>query len=432
MLEFTDRQGGKEDWMRRVAVTGLGVISPVGNTVEEFWNSLKAGKVGIGELDRFDTTDYKVKVAAEVHDFDPMDTMDFKEAKRMELFSQYAVAAAAEAIAQAGLDLEKEDRCRIGVSVGCGIGGLQLMEQAHTKLTAKGPGRVPPLLIPMMITNMAAGNVALHFGLKGKCTNVVTACATGTHAIGDAYRAVQCGDVDVMVAGGTEAAITPLGIAGFMGLTALSTSTDPLRASLPFDKNRSGFVMGEGAGIVVLESMEHAQARGAHILAEIAGYGATCDAYHITSPCEDGDGAARAMLLAIQEAGLTINDVQYINAHGTGTHHNDLFETRAIKRAFGEAAYGLNVNSTKSMTGHMLGAAGAAEFIVCVKSVMEDYIHPTAGFESAEEEMDLNYTKEGVSREVTAAISNSLGFGGHNGSLLVKKYTGGKHEAEFK
>ncbi len=410
--------------MRRVVVTGLGVISPVGNTVEEFWNSLRAGKVGIGELDRFDTSNYKVKVAAEVHDFDPESCMDFKEAKRMELFSQYAVAASSEAIAHAGLDLEKEDRCRIGVSVGCGIGGLQLMEQAHTKLTTKGPGRVPPLLIPMMITNMAAGNVALHFGLKGKCTNVVTACATGTHAIGDAYRSIQCGDADVMVTGGTEAAITPLGIAGFMGLTALSTSTDPLRASLPFDKNRSGFVMGEGAGIVVLESMEHAQARGAHILAEISGYGATCDAYHITSPCEDGDGAARAMLLAIQEAGLTVNDVQYINAHGTGTHHNDLFETRAIKRAFGDAAYGLNVNSTKSMTGHMLGAAGAAEFIVCVKSVMEDYIHPTAGFESAEEEMDLNYTKEGVSREVTAAISNSLGFGGHNGSLLVKKFAG--------
>ncbi len=408
--------------MRRVVVTGLGVISPVGNTAEEFWDSLRAGKVGIGELDRFDTTDYKVKVAAEVRDFDPESCMNFKEAKRMELFSQYAVAAASEAVGQAGLDLEKEDRCRIGVSVGCGIGGLQLMEQAHAKLTARGPGRVPPLLIPMMITNMAAGNVALHFGLKGKCTNVVTACATGTHAIGDAYRSIQCGDADVMVAGGTEAAITPLGIAGFSALTALSTSTDPLRASLPFDRNRSGFVMGEGAGIVVLESMEHAQARGAHILAEISGYGATCDAYHITSPCEDGDGAARAMLLAIREAGLTVNDVQYINAHGTGTHHNDLFETRGIKKAFGDAAYGLNVNSTKSMTGHMLGAAGAVEFIVCVKSVMEDYIHPTAGFESAEEEMDLNYTKEGVSRKVTAALSNSLGFGGHNGSLLVKKY----------
>ncbi len=408
--------------MKRVVVTGMGVISPVGNSVPEFWNSLKEKKVGIGELTRFDTSAYKVKLAAQVKDFDPLLTMDYKEAKRMELFSQYAVAASSEAIADSGLDLEREDATRIGVSVGCGIGSLQIMEQAHARLTEKGPNRTPPLLVPMMITNMAAGNVAIHFGLKGKCTNVVTACATGTHAIGDAYRAIQCGDVDVMVAGGTEAAISPLGVCGFMGLTALSTSTDPLRASLPFDKNRSGFVMGEGAGVVVLESLEHAQQRGAEILAEVGGYGATCDAYHITSPEENGDGAARAMCLAMKEAELSASEVQYINAHGTGTHHNDLFETRAIKRAFGEDAYALNVNSTKSMTGHMLGAAGAAEFIVCVKSVMEDYIHATAGFEEAEDEMDLNYTKEAVSRTVTAAISNSLGFGGHNGSLLVKKY----------
>lgn len=408
--------------MKRVVVTGMGVISPVGNSVPEFWNSLKEKKVGIGELTRFDTSAYKVKLAAQVKDFDPLLTMDYKEAKRMELFSQYAVAASSEAIADSGLDLEREDVTRIGVSVGCGIGSLQIMEQAHARLMEKGPNRIPPLLVPMMITNMAAGNVAIHFGLKGKCTNVVTACATGTHAIGDAYRAIQCGDADVMVAGGTEAAISPLGVCGFMGLTALSTSTDPLRASLPFDKNRGGFVMGEGAGVVVLESLEHARQRGAEILAEVGGYGATCDAYHITSPEENGDGAARAMCLAMKEAGLSASGVQYINAHGTGTHHNDLFETRAIKRAFGEDAYALNVNSTKSMTGHMLGAAGAAEFIVCVKSVMEDYIHATAGFEEAEDEMDLNYTKEAVSRTVTAAISNSLGFGGHNGSLLVKKY----------
>lgn len=408
--------------MRRVVVTGMGIISPIGNTVDTFWESLKQKKVGIGELTRFDTSDYKVKVAAQVNDFDPLTVMDFKEAKRMELFSQYAVAASAEAIRESGLDLENEDVTRIGVSVGCGIGSLQVMEEAHKKLLEKGPKRIPPLLVPLMITNMAAGNVAIHFGLKGKCTNVVTACATGTHSIGEAFRAIQCGDADVMVAGGTEAAICPLGIGGFSALTALSTSTDPLRASLPFDKDRSGFVMGEGAGVVVLESLEHALERGAKILAEVGGYGATCDAYHITSPAEDGEGAARAMKLAMEEAGLGTSEVQYINAHGTGTHHNDLFETRAIKLAFGEDAYKLNVNSTKSMTGHMLGAAGAAEFIVCVKSVMEDYIHATAGFEEAEEEMDLNYTKEAVNRTVTAAISNSLGFGGHNGSLLVRKY----------
>lgn len=408
--------------MRRVVVTGMGVISPIGNDVETFWNSLKEKKTGIGELTRFDTSDYKVKLAAQVKDFSAKDYMDFKEAKRMELFSQYAVAASVQAMENAGLNLEEEDCTRIGVSVGCGIGSLQIMEQAHKRLLEKGPGRIPPLLVPLMITNMAAGNVAIHFGLKGKCTNVVTACATGTHAIGDAYRAIQCGDADVMVAGGTEAAISPLGISGFGALTALTTSADPARASIPFDKDRSGFVMGEGAGVVILESLEHAQQRGAAILAEVGGYGATCDAYHITSPCEDGEGAARAMELAMKEADLTTKDVQYINAHGTSTHHNDLFETRAIKKAFGEDAYHLNVNSTKSMTGHMLGAAGAVEFIVCVKSVMEDYIHATAGFEAAEGEMDLDYTKEAVHRTVTAAISNSLGFGGHNGSLLVKKY----------
>ena len=408
--------------MKRVVVKGMGIVSPIGNTIDEFWGNLKAKKVGIGPLTRFDCDDYKVKLAAEIKDFEPEKYMDRKEARRMELFSQYAVAASAQAIEHAGLNLEQEDSTRIGVSVGCGIGSLQIMEEAHTRLTTKGPNRVPTLMVPLMITNMAAGNVAIHFGLKGKCTNVVTACATGTHAIGDAYRAIQCGAADVMVAGGTEAAICPLGISGFSALTALTTSTDPARASIPFDKNRSGFVMGEGAGVVVLESLEHACARGANILAEVGGYGATCDAYHIPSPQEDGEGAARAMTLAMREAGLGTKDVQYINAHGTSTHHNDLFETRAIKKVFGDDAYNLNINSTKSMTGHMLGAAGTAEFIVCVKSVMENYIHATAGFEEAEGEMDLNYTKESVEREVNAAISNSLGFGGHNGSLLVKKF----------
>lgn len=408
--------------MRRVVVTGMGIISPIGNTVEEFWYSLREKRVGIGEIDRFDTSDYRVKLAAQVRDFDAEKYMEYKEAKRMGLFSQYAVAACQEAMEDAGLRMDEEDRTRFGVSVGCGIGSLQVMEQAHEKIMTKGLGRIPPLMVPLMITNMAAGNVAIHFGLQGKCVNVVTACATGTHSIGEAFRAIQCGDAEVMAAGGTEAAICPLGIGGFAALTALSTSTDPLRASLPFDKSRSGFVMGEGAAVVILESLEHAKSRGARILAEVSGYGATCDAYHITSPREDGEGAARAMSLAMAEAGLSPEDVQYINAHGTGTHHNDLFETRAIKRAFGETAYRLNINSTKSMTGHMLGAAGAAEFIVCVKSIMENYIHATAGFEEAETEMDLDYTKEAVSRPVTAALTNSLGFGGHNGSLLVKKF----------
>ena len=406
--------------MRRVVVTGMGAITPIGNTVDEMWKSLKAGRVGIGTLDRFDVSEYPVKLAAQVKGFDPLKTMEYKEAKRMELFCQYAVAAAAEAVADAGLDLEKEERTRIGVSVGCGIGGLQILEQAHTRLVEKGPKRVPPLLVPLMISNMAAGNIAIHFGLKGKCIDVVTACATGTHSIGEAFRGIQCADMDVCVAGGTEAAITPVGISGFAALTALSSAEDPLRASLPFDKDRSGFVMGEGAGVVILEEYEHARARGARILAEVGGYGATCDAYHITSPAEDGEGAARAMTLAMEEAGLHPEQVQYINAHGTGTHHNDLFETRAIRKAFGKDAYNLNVNSTKSMTGHMLGAAGAVEFIVCVKTIQEGYIHATAGFREAETEMDLNYTPTGECREVRAAISNSLGFGGHNGSLLVK------------
>ena len=407
---------------KRVVVTGMGVISPIGNTVKEFWQSLKEKRVGIGEITHYDASEDKVKLAAEVKNFDPKNYMDPKSARRMELFSQYAVAAAGEAIGNAGLNLEKEDRTRIGVSVGCGIGSLQIMEQVLEKRYTKGFKKMPPLFVPLMITNMAAGNVAIHFGLEGTCVNVVTACATGTHSIGEAFRAIQWGDADVMIAGGTEAAICPTGIGGFHALTAVSTSQDPLHASMPFDRNRSGFVMGEGAGVVVLESLEHAEARGAKILAEVGGFGSTCDAYHITSPKEDGSGAARAMLLAAEEAGLTGKDIQYVNAHGTGTHHNDLFETRAIKKAFGDDAYQMNVNSTKSMTGHMLGAAGAVEFIACVKTVMEDYIHATAGFEEAEEEMDLNYTKEGVSREVTAAISNSLGFGGHNGSLLVKKY----------
>lgn len=410
--------------MKRVVVTGMGVISPLGNDIDTYWNNIKNQTVAIKELTRFDTSDYKVKLAAQIDDFDSKEYMDPKTARRMDLFCQYAIAAAGQAIKDSGLDLEKEDVTRIGVSVGSGIGSLQVLEAEHVKLLNKGPARVAPLLVPMMISNMAAGHVSIVYGLKGKSLNVVTACATGTHSIGEAYRTIQWGDADVMVAGGTEASITPLGIAGFGALTALSTATDPKRASIPFDKERSGFIMGEGAGVVVLESLEHAKARGANILAEVVGYGATSDAFHITSPAEDGEGAARAMLLTVSEAGIKPEEVDYINAHGTSTHHNDLFETIAVKKAFGAHAYNLNISSTKSMTGHLLGAAGAVEFITCVKSVMDNYIHATAGYQVPDEALDLNYTKEPVEREVNYAISNSLGFGGHNGSIMIKKYRG--------
>lgn len=407
---------------KRVVVTGMGVVSPIGNSVDVFWNHLMEGYCGIKPTTAFDTTDYKWKLSAQDDDFDPLQYMDRKSARRMERFSQFAVAAASQAIAESGLDLTTEDLTRIGVSVGSGIGSLDAAERECKKIFEGRPGRISPLFVPVMISNMAAGNVAIQFGLKGKCTNVVTACATGTHSIGEAMRYIQWGDADVMVCGGTEATITPLGIGGFGALTALTTSEDPARASIPFDKERSGFVMGEGAGVLVLESYEHAMNRGAKILAEIAGYGATCDAFHITSPAEDGEGAARAMCLAMEEAGLKPEDIDYVNAHGTSTHHNDLFETIAIKRAFGEHAYKLHVNSTKSMTGHMLGAAGAVECIVCVKSVMEDRIHPTAGYRVRDEELDLDYTPEAVETKVRAAISNSLGFGGHNGTLLIRKW----------
>ena len=409
--------------MRRVVVTGMGAITPIGNSVDEFWQGIKAGKVGIDEITKFDTTDYSVKLAAEVKDFVAKERMEFKAAKRMSPFSQYAVCAAKEALEQSGLDLTKEDPYKVGVSVGSGIGGMKDMEEENKKLLERGPGRIKPLLVPMMITNMAAGNVAIAFGAKGKCINVVTACATGTHSIGEAYRSIQCGEADVMIAGGTESSITPLGVAGFTSLTALTKTTDKTQASIPFDKKRSGFVMGEGAGIVVLEELEHALNRGANILAEVVGYGATCDAYHITSPAEDGSGAAKAMELAIKEAGAKPEDVDYINAHGTSTHHNDLFETRAIYYALGDAAENVVVNSTKSMIGHLLGAAGAVEFVVCVKSILDNFIHQTVGTKNVDPECGLNYAVGApVEKEVNCVISNSLGFGGHNVSLLVKRF----------
>lgn len=407
----------------RVVVTGLGAITPIGNDVASFWQGLKDKKVGIAPITYFDTTDYKAKLAGEVKDFDPKKYMDPKAARRMEPFSQYAVAAAGEAIAQAGLDMEKEDPFRVGTSIGSGIGSLQAMEREHKKMLEKGLNRVNPLLVPMMISNMAVGNVAMHYGLKGKSINVVTACATGTNSIGEAFRSIQYGEADVMVAGGTESAITPLGMAGFAALTALSTNDDPETASRPFDKDRDGFVMGEGAGIVVLESLEHAQKRGAKILAEVVGYGGSNDAFHITSPAEDGSGAAYAMEMALKDAGIAPEKIDYINAHGTSTHHNDLFETMAVKKALGDHAYKVKINSTKSMIGHLLGAAGGVEFIACVKSIEDGFVHATAGLKEAGEGCDLDYTMgEGVPMDIHYALTNSLGFGGVNASLVIKKF----------
>lgn len=407
---------------RRVVVTGLGAVTPIGNNVDDFWTSVKAGKIGFDHITKFDTTDYKCHIAAELKDFNPQDFMDRKAAKRMEPFSQYAVAAAKQAIDDSGLDIEKEDPYMVGCAIGSGIGSLQAMERETQKLYEKGPNRVNPLLVPLMICNMAAGNVSIQFGLKGKSINDVTACATGTNTIGEAYRSIQYGEADVMVAGGTEGSVCPIGIAGFTALTALSTVDDPTKCSLPFDKNRSGFVMGEGAGVVILEELEHAKARGAKIYAEVVGYGCSSDAYHITSPQEDGAGAARAMTNAMSDAGVTPADVKYINAHGTGTHHNDLFETRAIKLAFGDEAANLKINSTKSMIGHLLGAAGAIEFITCVKEIQDGFIHKTVGYETPDEEIDLNYCKDSYEEPVEYALSNSLGFGGHNASILLKAY----------
>ena len=416
-------QGRRSRMKRRVVVTGLGAVTPIGNTVEQFWSGIKEGKVGIGEITRFDTADYKVKLAAEVKDFNPKDYMDAKAAKRMEPFAQYAVAAAKEAYEDSGLDIEKEDPFRAGVIVGSGIGSLETVEREYTKIQTKGPGKVHPLMVPLMISNMAAGNISIQLGFRGKCTDVVTACASGTNSIGDAFRAIQYDDADIMIAGGCESCICPTGVAGFTGLTALSTSQDPKRASIPFDKARDGFVLGEGAGVVVLEELEHAKARGAKIYAEVVGYGATGDAYHITSPAEDGSGAAKAMSLAIEEGGISPSEVDYINAHGTSTHHNDLFETRAIHLVLGDAAKDVVINSTKSMIGHLLGAAGGVEFIVCAKSIQDGFIHQTMGTENVDAECDLDYAVGApVKKDLNYVLTNSLGFGGHNATVIVKKF----------
>ena len=409
----------------RVVITGMGAVTPLGNDVNNFWNNVKEGTCGIDVIKSFDVTDFKCKLGAEVKDFDVTVALDKREARKMDKYCQYAMVAADEAIKDSGLDLDAIDSERLGVVVGSGIGGLGTVEQEHKKLMEKGPNRVSPFLIPMIIGNMAAGNISIKYGAKGMCTSVVTACATGTNAIGDAFHMIQDGRADIIIAGGAEGSITPLALAGFTSLTALSNSNDPLRASIPFDKERDGFIMGEGAGIVILESLEHANKRNAKIYAEVKGYGSTCDAYHITSPSPDGEGAARAIVMALKDGNVKPEEVSYINAHGTSTPYNDKFETVAIKAAFGEYAYKIPISSTKSMTGHLLGAAGAIEAIVCVKALEEGFIPATIGYKVPDEDCDLDYVPNiGRKQQIKYAMSNSLGFGGHNATILLEKWDG--------
>ena len=406
---------------RRVVVTGLGAITPIGNTVEEFWKGIKEGKCGIDKITKFDTSDYKVKIAAEVKGYNEDEFFDKRTAKRMDLFSQYAIVAAREAIKDAEITAENTDMTRIATIISTGIGGLGTIEKENRNLVEKGPERVSPMYIPMSIVNMAAGNVAIDLGLKGESFCVVTACASGTHSIGEAYRMIKHGYQDAAVAGGTEASITPTGIAGFSNIKALTQAEDVTRASIPFDKERSGFVMGEGAGVLVLEEYEHAKKRNAKIYAEVVGYGATSDAYHITSPSPDGEGAARAMKNAMKEAKINPEQVTYINAHGTSTHLNDLGETLAVKLAFGEAANKVMMSSTKGNTGHLLGAAGGVEAVACVKAIEDSFVPPTIGYRVPDEECDLDVVpNKGRNQKVAYAMSNSLGFGGHNSSILFK------------
>ena len=414
---------GEVKMNNRVVITGLGVVSPIGNDIDTYWENLKTGVCGIKVLpEDLQLEGCGVKVAGTVTDFSLDKYVDKREAKRLARFSQFAIYASKEALIHAGIDMEKEEASRVGVIIGSGIGALDVIEQEAIKLHEKGAKRVSPLFVPMAIANMAAGNVSIHTGAKGICSTVVTACASGTQSIGEAFRVLKNGINDVMIAGGTEACITPLGIAGFNALTALSTKEDPMRASIPFDKERDGFVLGEGAGIVIMETLEHAKKRGAHILAEIVGYGATGDAHHITLPAPGGEGGARAMQEAIHEAGITPSDIDYINAHGTSTHYNDLYETMAIKTVFGEDTK-VAISSTKSMTGHLLGGAGAIEAIAIIKAVQDDFIPPTIGYKEADEECDLDYVpNKGREKKVTYALSNSLGFGGHNGTIIVKKW----------
>lgn len=409
----------------RVVITGIGVISPIGTGKDAFWQALLEGKNGIGKITRFDAADYGAQIAGEVKDFDPKDYIDRKEARRMDRYAQFAVAATGMALKDAALDLDKEDHERIGTYIGAGIGGIETMHSQYEKFFDKGPRHISPFFIPMMIANMAAGQVSITYKLHGPSSCVVTACATGSNCIGDAFRVLQHGKADVMVAGGTEASISQAAVAGFCAMKALCTdhNDDPAHASRPFDANRSGFVMGEGAGIVVLETLEHAQKRGAHIYAEIAGYGANSDAYHITSPAPHGEFQAKCMQLALDDAGMKADEVDYVNAHGTSTHMNDAGETEAIKTVWGDAAKNVSVSSIKSMTGHLLGAAGGVECIATALAVENDMLPPTINYETQDEGLDLDYVpNKAKAKTVRAAISNSFGFGGHNACLLLKKF----------
>lgn len=408
---------------RRVVITGMGVVSPIGTGLKLFWENVKKGKCGISKIENFDTTDYTVKLAAEIKDFDPKEYMDKKEAKRQDRYCQFAVAASELAIKDSGLDIESINSEKFGVIIGSAVGGIQTIETELQKLREKGPDKVSTFFIPMMLPNIASGIVAIKHKAKGVNFSTVTACASGSNAIGESLRKIQDGTCDVMIAGGAEAAITPGSIAGFAALTALSTSTDENRASIPFDKEREGFVMGEGAGILILEEYEHAIIRGAKIYAEVVGYGSTCDAYHITSPDPSADGSSKSMLNAIEDAGIIPDQIGYINAHGTSTYYNDKLETLAIKRVFKENAINIPISSTKSMTAHMLGAAGAVEAIICVKSLEDSYIPATINYAVADPECDLDYVPNvGREKEYEYAISTSLGFGGHNASLVIKKF----------
>lgn len=412
--------------MKRVVITGVGVITPVGIGKETFWNSIKSGKSGVGPIESFDVSEYNTRIAAEVKDFDPSEYIDKKEARRMDRFVKFAVCAAKMALADAGIDIEKEDATRVGTFIGSGIGGISTFEEQYKVLLEKGPGRISPFFIPMMISNMAVGQVAIATGAKGPNLTTVSACASGSDAVGQAFYSVSRGDADIIITGGSEATISPTALAGFCSMKALSTKNDtPEKASTPFSADRDGFVMGEGAGIMIVEELEHAKARGAHIIAELIGYGSTNDAHHITAPAPGGEGGARCMTAALKCAGIKPEDVDYINAHGTSTHYNDLFETQAIKTAFGDHAYKLAVSSTKSMTGHLLGAAGGVEAIITALALEEGFIPPTINLDNPDPECDLDYVPNvGRKADIKYAVSNSLGFGGHNACIALKKYEG--------
>lgn len=408
--------------MNRVVVTGMGVISPIGNHLEDFTHSLRHTVVGIGSLTKVVVEDCPIKVAAEVKNYNPEADITKKDIRRMDLFSQYALSATAQAVRHSGLDMEQINKKRLGVMIGTGIGGMETFENEIVAMHEKGGLRIAPLFVPMMIGNIASGNVAIAYGAKGICTNVVTACASATNAIGEAFRNIKHGYSDVIITGGTEASITRGAVAGFNALKALTRAEDPLRASIPFDQERSGFVIGEGSGVLILESYQHATARGANILAEIVGYGTTCDAFHMTAPSPTGEGAATAMTLAMEEADIAPSAVGYINAHGTSTQLNDAAETLAIKQAFGNYAKDVPISSTKSITGHLLGAAGAIEAMACIVAMNEGFIPATAGYTTPDPECDLNYTpNQTITQDVEYAMSNSLGFGGHNASILIRK-----------